>query len=675
MLAPTLKRLFNYITVETKDNIVTISGLPANTITADIKNAWNTSRVNSNLFIKIDYSELTFYNFFALEVYYTLELLLEDPKVRTNRRAIRKVMELLEKETWLHSLEEVYADIVDFKAVEKLNVKLLPSQNNFLRDYNRIVPKYGLEGLINGSEAGTGKTYALIALAAGLKQDINIILCPLIAVKDVWVEHLETAHANTPVIWNSADGGPIPQDVEWVICHYAALDSMVMEMRKFAGKRFFLGIDESHNFNELSAQRTQTLIEFKRRNTIAHSVVTSATFIKITGRELLTAMALIDPLFTPEVEKPFTKLFGLDAEKGGHILRKRIGLVTFKALKKDIMTVPLIEDKLLIKSPNSKLYTLSAITEQMKKYAKERLDYYAKERDRYLSYYANWLEKYAKTIHTRVEEEKYALYRRYVAEMSRGFNRQRHAEFATYCNQFERDYILPTLPADVRKAFKDAATVIKYVALKVQGEVLGTVLHKARIGCFKELVMYGNLDVLIDDADKKTIIFTSYVEIIQLIDKQLKAKAYQPVLIYANSPDSGDGLNRFRNDENINPLVATFKSLSTAITLTQANLIINVNTPYRSYESEQSVSRAWRNGQTHPVRSVTLILDTGSEPNISTRAEDILAWGREQLSILLGDVTPDVPEDNGEEEALSSSFTPPAPNRRLLDFIRGFGIK
>jgi hypothetical protein len=67
-----------------------------------------------------------------------------------------------------------------------------------------------------------------------------------------------------------------------------------------------------------------------------------------------------------------------------------------------------------------------------------------------------------------------------------------------------------------------------------------------------------------------------------------------------------------------------------------ANTVVFLNAPFRDHEYEQACSRVDRLGQTEVVNIYDVYLDTGKEPNISTRSLDIMAWSKSQVDAMLG---------------------------------------
>jgi superfamily II DNA/RNA helicase len=211
-------------------------------------------------------------------------------------------------------------------------------------------------------------------------------------------------------------------------------------------------------------------------------------------------------------------------------------------------------------------------------------------------------------------------------------------EETQFCNRYELEQIAPYLPTKaMRDAFKNARSVVKYVNLKIQGEALGRVLGTKRVACHVDMINHIGLEKLVQQSIKKTLIFTSYVEVVDRIADYFKKRDYPVLTAHGKTGELvKTTVDRFQTDFNANPLVATFKSLSTAVPLIEANTVVNINAPFRHYEYEQAISRVDRLGQDTPVEIINVHLDTDDRPNISTRSKDILEWSKEQVAILMG---------------------------------------
>jgi SNF2 family DNA or RNA helicase len=111
-------------------------------------------------------------------------------------------------------------------------------------------------------------------------------------------------------------------------------------------------------------------------------------------------------------------------------------------------------------------------------------------------------------------------------------------------------------------------------------------------------------------------------------------------------------VHRFEKEKDLNPLVATYASLSTAVPLIMADTMIIINPPFRQYIMDQTVARIHRLGATTQTRIFNILLDTGTEPNISTRTINIMQWSKDQVSAILGIETSDEDETDKNLEEL-----------------------
>ena len=99
----------------------------------------------------------------------------------------------------------------------------------------------------------------------------------------------------------------------------------------------------------------------------------------------------------------------------------------------------------------------------------------------------------------------------------------------------------------------------------------------------------------------------------------------------SNSSDAKKLVSEFKQDESLNPLIASIKVMSTGHTINEANTVIFLNVPFRSTDYDQASERCYRIGQDTDVYIYKLVLDTGDQHNLSTRMQDILSWSKEQF--------------------------------------------
>jgi len=271
------------------------------------------------------------------------------------------------------------------------------------------------------------------------------------------------------------------------------------------------------------------------------------------------------------------------------------------------------------------------------------MEHYRKGMKEHEALYAQCMELHAASLGSNsTAKAGFAMYRSYVTQIRKGYDAATMKDMVMYCNRYELKSIVPSLPDRFRKPFINVRAIIKYVDLKVMGEALSQVLGRMRIQCHLDMLPFMPLDEIIDNATSKTVIFTSYVEVVKELEGLLTKAGYKPLLVYGETnKDLTNIIKKFKDDPDANPLVATFKSLSTAVPLVMANTEVFTNAPFRDYERTQTIARVDRIGQPHRCHVHETYLDTGEEPNISTRSKDIMQWSKEQVSAILGVQTPD----------------------------------
>ena len=230
--------------------------------------------------------------------------------------------------------------------------------------------------------------------------------------------------------------------------------------------------------------------------------------------------------------------------------------------------------------------------------------------------------------------------------MHHRFSQRDDLELMKFCKQYEVTYIEPELTGDALKEWRHVTSVYKYAILVARGRALGRVLVGRRIECFKEMVAHSHYERYIEAAESKTLIFSNYVEVAKDLVQYFQTKGYHPVLVIGETTSQLEALlNRAKADPKANPVIATYKSLSTGVPMIMCNTVIFHDSPYRDYIKQQAVARVQRIGQIYKVHQVNINLDTDGVPNLAGRAVDLLTWSKEQVAIMLGDEYKDVNED------------------------------
>lgn len=410
-----------------------------------------------------------------------------------------------------------------------------------------------------------------------------------------------------------------------------------------------------HNFNEINSQRTQSLIELTKKY-VHYSLWMSGTPIKALGKEVIPLLHCIDPLFDEACEKSFAAVFGKNSERALDILANRIGILSHTVKKEDVVSdVKLYRYQANVTLKNGDDYTLPVIRLKMKAFIEERSKFYKENMKSFEEDYKYGIELYRNSIKNKSQEIKLLDdYLSKVQTIRKGWDPYTMKDISRYCNTFERTKIIPMLPNDIKKAFRKAKSVYKYVNLTIMGECLGSILGKARTQCNVDIASnlgtmkliplnYGpdlglmTLDEILTNAKKKTIMFTSFVEVVTTLKAKLMEDQYRPAVVFGETnKDLPKIVESFDKEDAVNPLVATFQSLSTAVPLIMANTIIMLNIPFRDKDYVQAVARAHRKGQTEDVYVIDVLLDTGDVPNISTRSKDIATEAAQMVAKIMG---------------------------------------
>lgn len=627
-------------------HIIKVNGIDFHAFMKDIGYEWETSILEKYMFKRINSWSFEINHFFTLDLLYMLENLRTITGTRVPKRTIIALIRLLKTRTWLSKIEVGTPSIVDMNRIKGLfPFEYKPYQIEFIEHFGKTVPAYNLKGYLLDAGAGTGKTATNLALAEALGVNKVIILALKNSVDEVWRHTIDDLMiGNKDKAWVSEDNLPLDPSKKHFVVHFEYMGKFLSDIKKYK-KEFsncLLVVDESHNFNRIESLRTEQLIELAAIGGIKYVNFASGTPIMALGNECIPFLRVIDPYFDKRVEERFRKIYGRTARKANEILRNRIGHLKFHVPKQDVVKVEVTEENYNVKLKHGDKYTLPVVSAAMTKYILERKKYYIDNRELFVKDYKDGLATFKATLKPN-EMREYVEYLRNIDTISRGFDARAMKDISVMCNKYERTRIIPALPSGMKEKFRSAKSVVKYPDLKVMGEALGNILGRLRTECNIEMLHAVEFDKLINAAEKKTLIFTSYVEVLEETDRILKAMEYDPILVYGETNNElAKHVRTFYKDPDVNPMVATLQSLSTAVPITCANNIIYLNQPFREAIKIQSLSRVARLGQDKPVTIWNVLLDTGDVPNLSTRSNEIMEWSRDQVAQIIGNKNLDI---------------------------------
>lgn len=485
----------------------------------------------------------------------------------------------------------------------------------------------------------THNSLTSLALGTTLHKRHFVIICPLSVVENVWVNEINKFYKNKKTIWTPKQNELlIKNNIEYLIVNYEGIEKVTPYILKsFDPRNTIIIVDECHNFKDYKSKRTQNLYKLCTELKCEDLLLVSGTPIKALGVEVVPILKLLDSYFVPEVEVELSKLTRYTSVMND-LLRNRLGMMMYRKLKEEILTLPeKHEIELRLTIPNGDYYTLDNVKILVQDFTKERTEYYKKHYKEYEKVYYDCLKEFEKTLIDKEDWIKYKEYQKNITIIQKkGFGFE-NIEYVVAANRYEKDVIIPNLPTHIRAQFRSAKSVIKYVRLKILGEVLGGLLNTLRTEMTTELIGQEVLDI-IKDAVKKTILFSSYTDTIMIAEDVCKKAGMRPLVITGdNTKEASRLLEQFKKDDSINPLIASIKAMSTGHTITEANTVIFLNVPFRDVDYQQASDRVYRVSQDTDVYIYKLILDTGDKPNLSTRMQDIIAWSKESFEAIMGD--------------------------------------
>jgi SNF2 family DNA or RNA helicase len=143
-------------------------------------------------------------------------------------------------------------------------------------------------------------------------------------------------------------------------------------------------------------------------------------------------------------------------------------------------------------------------------------------------------------------------------------------------------------------------------------------VDKVPPGYSSKLVEFENLiDQLIDEEDRKIVLFSEWTTMLGLIEPLLKKRKAGYVRLDGSVPQKKrQGLiHDFQRDPDCKLFIAT-NAGATGLNLQAANTVINVDLPWNPAVLEQRISRVHRMGQRRPVQAFLLVTEETLEEKL-----------------------------------------------------------
>lgn len=578
------------------------------------------------------YRNIVVHRFFIPEIVYLLK------KFKFSPDLINTIIENTWMSDYKHMTRKTKTNL-DLVTSNMNGITLKDYQAEFIQRYPALKDLFQLRGMILSFDQGLGKTVTSMSTMVALNKEKTIVIAPKSTIDVTWRAQLEKFIKGPPRVYVTGDPN-FSIDYDFFVFNYEAISKLAPIAKEFRKYNTGIIVDESHNFLTQS-NRTSNLVDLTYATKCSDLLLLSGTPLKAVGSELLSMLMLLDRFIDEEAKQIFRKTFGLSSSLANDVIHARLDHIMYRKVKEDVLDLPKkTEYTIKIKIPDGDKYTLDEVKKKASVYAKERAQYHREHMRDYIDTF-NRILTYAKNETELGGTPGFA-------KFIKNLNKLRNIQFSTMnpdhvalaheIRQYEDTYLFPALPAEMKREYREVSSAVKYVGLKVRGEVIGNLLIKMRTEMTSEMVAYANLPDMIHKAMKKTIIFTSFIETCEAAYDYLTKHGFKKAIkLHGQSEETVKGaVEKFTKDPSYNPLVSTINMLVTGVTLIEANNMVFLNKPYRFTDFAQASDRIHRIGQDTPVFINTIILDTGSKPNLSTRMEDIMEWSRDSFNDLVG---------------------------------------
>lgn len=580
--------------------------------------------------MKIKY--LQFPTFFALEI----AMIFEDLGYEYNAKHYLKIARYIRSKTWVKNLHLPVKEVpINTSNLKNIRYTLKPYQRDFIEMYPTLKERFNLNGYLLSFDQGLGKTLTAISLAECLDKDQVVIVCPnslkenwAYEIKEYFYKYEDEKLWRDEVYVHGSKRYSFTKKTKYIIVNLEAIPAVydLISDRKDS----ILIVDEMHNVRNMKGKRTLELLDLKSKLGKTDVLLMSGTPIKALPNEIVPSLMLIDPLFTEEVAKLYFNCFNVDGTATKEIVNARFGMVMHRKTKKEVLTLP---DKhiheLNFTVPNSNKYLSDVVSKEVEEVFSRLYNTELERSDELRNNYINMIEKYSKAPYKEKKE-----YLKYLKNPEYDYHESERERF----DGFTKKYVIPNIyyPVDL-KNFKEAETAYVRMKERAMGKALGQIMHPRRKELYVQLYENNKEEIIdmIHNATKKTVIFSTLLEVVDYISKDLTKQGIGNVKIVGGADNRMDKIQAFKNDDDIEVLIATSQTLSTGVTLIEANQMFFFGTPWRSADYDQCCDRIYRIGQNTDVNIYNVLLDTGGKENLSTRMNDILKWSGEMFTSMI----------------------------------------
>ena len=610
----------------------------------NLLNRYGEKNIN-NIFTSLGMTEMVFPSIFVYEVIEMFKDAIKRPMYGVNVKAINKIIGILEARAEENRERDINNSLDPAMIKSKFIFPPFDYQQELFDHYEEYKYRTGYRGLTIGAAAGTGKTYSSLAFAEMLHSEKVLIICPLPTIEKVWLKSISLPgkdnlykEPNKNKVWTTKSPA-VYNNEKYILIHYEALDQVYGILPKIAGPKLTVIVDESHNFADTKSKRTILLQDIVDRSFTKNLFLLSGTPIKSYSTEIINMAKFIDGRLKNDL---YSRLYSVYSNPNAFfksILPGRYTEMTYVIEKKETNLEPVVKTYIPVTLKNSKDYTLPVIREKMREFITKRLDEVEKALPKAREVYELCIQIALDKGFDKHTKYTISQYRNLVSIIQEAYEKKqlgfisKEMALATAIEKEIRTF----LPMELAKQWDDVKTLIKYPMLKIQGECLGKIVMGARIQCHVDIALNLDYNALLNSTLKDTIIFSNYIQVCEAARSVLTNLKQNMALVYGEyAKNLNKEVKRFTEDKNVNPLVTTYKSLSTGVPLTNANVIIALDLPFRMYIFEQAISRAWRVGQDSQVVVYIPSLDTGSVPNINQRNLDIISFFNSEVEAITG---------------------------------------